>query len=110
MDMFGDMREKERVTEDLVKVRQLYTRYKDDGRKNALMKASFGAFLCDITLQFLGGITSALLNFLAPFVILKLITFIEEGSSQTELTWESARPGVILSAILVGSQLLSQFI
>ena len=50
MDMFGDMREKERVTEDLVRVRQIYTRYKEIGKKNALMKASFGAFLCDITL------------------------------------------------------------
>ena len=50
-----------------------------NGTKNALMKAAFRAFLCDIIMQFLGGITAVLLNFLSPFVILKLVNFIEDG-------------------------------
>lgn len=51
-----------------------------------------------------------ILNFLSPFVVLKLINFIEDGVQGEELTWDSVRPGVILSGILVGSQLVSQFI
>ncbi len=74
------------------------------------MKAAFSAFTCDVLMQFTGGIAAALLNFLSPFLVLKLVSFIEEGVKGEEITWESAKPGVILSAILVGSQLLSQFI
>jgi len=110
MDMFGNMRDKELVDRDLRRVEDVMMRYKANGTKNALMKASFRAFLCDIILQFLGGIVAVLLNFLSPFVVLKLITFIEDGVEGEELTWDSVRPGVILSSILVGTQLLSQFI
>ena len=58
----------------------------------------------------MGGITAVLLNFLAPFVILKLVNFIEDGVEGEDLTWESVRPGVILSAILIATQFLSQFL
>ena len=110
--MFGEMREKEKVSSDMDRVRELYKRYKSNGKKNSLMNASFNAFRCDIMIQFLGGITSALLNFMSPFIILRLVNFIEEGASikEGDLTWESVKPGVILSGTLVGSQLLCLFI
>ena len=78
--MFGEMREKEKVSADMDRVRELYSRYKGVGKKNSLMMASFNAFLCDIMIQFLGGITAALLNFMAPFIILRLVNFIEDGA------------------------------
>ena len=77
--MFGEMRDKELVDQDLQRVKDILARYKEAGTSNSLMKASFRAFLCDIMLQFLGGITAVLLNFLSPFVILKLVKFIEDG-------------------------------
>lgn len=108
--MFGEMREKEKVTSDLARLQAVYTRYKEAGKKSSLMLASFRIFASDVFLQFLGGITSALLNFMSPFLILRLVDFIAAGSSEEELTWETARPGVILSALLIGTQFLSQFI
>ena len=104
------MESKELVDRDLERVQDILARYKANGTNNSLMKASFRGFLCDIMLQFLGGIVSILLNFLSPFVVLRLINFIEDGVQKQELTWESVRPGVILSSILVGTQLASQFI
>lgn len=47
---------------------------------------------------------------MSPFLILRLVDFIAQGSSKEELSWETARPGVILSALLIGTQFLSQFI
>jgi len=54
-----------------------------------------------------GGLTAALLNFMSPFIVLKLVDFIQDGVEGEELTWEGVKPGVILSATLVVSQILS---
>lgn len=42
--------------------------------------------------------------------MIKLVKFIEEGSTKDTLDWETVKPGVILSGLLIGSQFLSQFI
>lgn len=46
--MFGEMRENELVERDLERVNDILIRYKANGTNNALMKASFRAFRCDI--------------------------------------------------------------
>lgn len=110
LDMMGEMTESQTVSKDSAKVEQLYRAKRAAGKSSALMMSAFGAFTCDLTFQFIGGISSALLNFMSPFIVLKLVKFIEEGVQGEELSWESVKPGVILSSALVGSQLLSQFI
>ena len=105
--MFGEMRENEKVDSDLVKLDAAYRRYKAAGKKSSLLMAAFRPFLCKIFFQFLGGITAALLNFLSPFLMIKLVKFIEEGTTKDTLDWETVKPGVILSALLIGSQFLS---
>ena len=77
--MFGNMRDKEKVEVDEVRVQDYYRRYKQAGKKNALLKAVMRAFLGDVNIQFLGGILSALLNYLSPFILLRLINFIDDG-------------------------------
>jgi len=52
----------------------------------------------------------AILSFLSPYLILKLVAFINEGSDKPDLTWENVRPGVIYSGILVGTQVLAYLI
>ena len=47
---------------------------------------------------------------MSPFIVLFLVNFIEDGVSGEELTWDSVRKGVILSALLIISQTASQFI
>ena len=58
-------------------------------------------------MQILLGFFQALLTFAAPYLILKLTDFIKEGETDPELTWENAKPGVIYSGLLCGTQLLS---
>ena len=99
-----------RVSKDMDRVRHHYVLNKAAGKKNALLKAIVRAFGCEIFLQTLGGITSALLNFMSPFIVLKLVKFIDEGVAGEELTWDSVKPGVILSSALIVSQILSQYI
>ena len=108
--MFGNMRDKEKVEVDEARVDANYRRYKQAGKKNSLLKAVMRAFLGDVNMQFFGGILSALLNYLSPFIMLRLIKFIDDGVKGAEITWDSVRPGVILSAILISTQFLSQFI
>ena len=79
IDMFGNMRDKEKVEVDEVRVDEYYRRYKRAGKKNALLKAVMRAFLSDVNTQFLGGILSALLNYLSPFILLRLVNFIDDG-------------------------------
>ena len=105
--MFGEMREKEKVSSDLQQLDAAYRRYKAAGKKSSLLLAAFRPFLRNILFQFLGGITAALLNFLSPFLMIKLVKFIEEGSTKDTLDWETVKPGVILSGLLIGSQFLS---
>ena len=62
------------------------------------MMSTYTSELC---LTVVGGMSSALLNFCAPFLVLKLVNFIEEGNVGSELTWESVQPGVLLSIGLV---------
>ena len=77
--MMGKMRESEECKGDQERVEALYHRYKAAGKKNCLLKAAFGGFTGSICWQAVGGITAALLNFLSPFIILKLINYIEDG-------------------------------
>ena len=58
-------------------------------------------------MQMLLGFFQAILSFAAPYLILKLTDFIKEGDADQELTWENVKPGVIYSALLCGTQLLS---
>ena len=75
------------------------------------MKAIFRSFACDWGLQILVNMVVASFQFASPFLIIRLVAFIEAGSNQKEPeTWESLKPGVILSAMLIGSQLLSYLI
>ena len=48
LDMMGEMKEKEKVNHDLVKVQQIYRAKKAAGKNQALMKAAFSAFTCDV--------------------------------------------------------------
>jgi len=104
------MRVKERVAHDLLRLRTRYEARKAAGKNHCLMKATMATFKCDLIMMTFGSIVSTLLNFLSPFIVLKLVNFIDEGVSGAPLTWESVQPGVILSAILVGSQLGSYYI
>ena len=53
------------------------------------------------------GFLISVLQFVSPWVILKLTQFIADGKDNPELNWENVRPGVIYSGILIGTQLLS---
>lgn len=52
---------------------------------------------------------SACFEFASPFIIKRLVTFIEEGQTMVDNnepeTWESAKPGIILAGLLIGTQL-----
>ena len=50
---------------------------------------------------------AALLNFLSPFLVLLLVNFIEEAEPGDSLTWQSVRPGVMLSVALIATQVIS---
>lgn len=104
IDMFGEMREFESIAEDLGKLDELVIRYKAAGKTNALLKATLRAYLCNIFVLFIGGALAVLLNFASPFLVLKLINFIEEEvAGEGNLNWQAMKPGVILSALLVGT-------
>ena len=71
------------------------------------MKAVFRAFARDVTWQLIFGFLVSVLQFVAPWLVLKLTQFIKEGVDKPELNWENVQPGVIYSGALVASQLLS---
>ena len=50
IDMFGNMRDKEKVEVDEIRVDNYYRRYKQAGKKNALLKAVMRAFLSDVNI------------------------------------------------------------
>ena len=50
------------------------------------------------------------MSFVSPWVILKLVLFIKDGANQPIFDWESVKPGVIYSSILVGTQVLGYLI
>ena len=108
--MFGRLRDKDSVESDLERLKFHYDRYIAQGNKNALIKATFRAFASSIAIQGTLGLIVAILSFLSPYLILKLVAFINEGSDKPDLNWENARPGVIYSGILVGTQVLSYII
>ena len=51
---------------------------------------------------------------LSPFLVLKLVNFIEDaeslGPDEDALSWDNAKSGLGLSVALVLSQLLSQYV
>ena len=53
------------------------------------------------------GILQAILTFASPWLILELTAFIKDGDQHPDLDWETVKPGVIYSAGLIGTQLLS---
>ena len=104
------MKENMSVRADFKRVHDRYERNKADGKSNSLFKATIGCFACELFFQILGGVTAAVLNFMSPFIVLFLVNFIEDGVSGEELTWDSVKKGVILSALLIISQTASQII
>ena len=75
----GVMPKKQRVGSDLDKVRRNYAVNKAAGKSHSLFRAAISAFSCDLCIQITGGLTAAILNFMSPFIVLKLVNFIEEG-------------------------------
>lgn len=76
MEMFGQIREKENSKLDLARLEQKYGEYKSAGKKSPLLKAAMRVFLKDILFQGFCGSLAAMLLFVSPFVVLKLIQFI----------------------------------
>lgn len=88
-------------------VYQYYDRYQGD---NALLKAVFRCFLAEITLQMILNTVVAILTFGSPFLIMRLITFIQAENRYKDLpsnAWPNIEWGVYYSLALVLSQLLA---
>ena len=76
IDQMGFMPEKMRTFSDMEKVKRYYAENKAAGKSNSLLRAAVRAFGCDICLQTAGGLTAAILNFMSPILVLKLVNFI----------------------------------
>jgi len=58
------------------------------------------------------GLSAALFNFCSPYLMLKMIDFIQEGTGDPDidLAWDNIKPGVIYSSLLVGTQFIAVFL
>ena len=108
--MYGESAEQDKVENDLVTLERHYKRYKAAGKSQALMRASirsFGKLLC---IQFMLGTFSAGLQFASPYLIYRLINFIEDGAVNPGLQWDVISPGVYICIALALSQIVSYII
>jgi len=81
IDQFGDLREKESCQYDLKRLHENWDRYKGSGSDRALLKAIFRTFACDWILQMIVNIIVAGFQFASPFIIIRLVKFIEDGKN-----------------------------
>ena len=77
--MFGELREKDSVQGDLKRIEGHYERYTEAKDKNALFKATFRAFACDVALQMTFGLLQSILMFASPYLIFELTGYIKDG-------------------------------
>ena len=82
MDQFGELPKEDRVQRDLALLTEHWRTYTAAGNnENSLTKALFRVFRKQfIVLFFINTITSAL-DFAAPFLVLLLVNFIQDGNT-----------------------------
>ena len=108
--MYGESSEKDKVENDLVNLERYYKRYRDAGKSHALIKAAIASFGRDLSIQICLGTIIAALQFSSPYLVYRLITFVQNGEENPGLEWDAIKEGVYLSSILAGTQLLAYII
>lgn len=112
MEQLGDLRPIDTVEMSLQIAENHYQRYlaQSNNDANSLLKAVFRTFAQEICWQMVLNTIIALLTFGAPFLIMKLITFITSENKYPDLPpncWQNIEWGVYYSIALVLSQLLA---
>lgn len=93
------------VQADLKRLEHHYKRILRTGSENALLRAVFRAFLPEISIQMLLNVFDATLTFGSPFLVMKLIDFIQNSDPATATNqWDDIQVGVYLALGIVGCQ------
>jgi hypothetical protein len=82
MEQFGELPKEDRVQRDLALLTEHWRRFTAAGyNENSLTKALFRVFRTQFTVLFFINTFTAALDFAAPFLVLALVNFIEDGNT-----------------------------